>query len=191
MKYQKYICVFCGSSPGNREEYVKAARQLGREIAKRGYGLVYGGASIGLMGEVANAVMAAGSEAVGVIPERLSKEVAHGGLTKLYTVITMHERKALMYELSDFFIALPGGFGTLDEIFEAVTWAQLGYHPKPCGLLNTAGYYDELLAFLKKSVKQRFIRKEHFDMLHVGKSPASLIDRMSDYRPPVIRKWQE
>ena len=169
---------------------MKAARQLGREIAKRGYGLVYGGASIGLMGEVANAVMAAGADAIGVIPERLSKELAHGGLTKLYTVITMHERKALMYELSDFFIALPGGFGTLDEIFEAVTWAQLGYHPKPCGLLNTAGYYDELLAFLKKSVKQRFIRKEHFEMLHVAKSPASLIEKMSDYRPPVIKKWQ-
>ena len=189
MKHQKYICVFCGSSSGSDAAYVKAARQLGKEIARRGYGLVYGGASVGLMGEIADTVLAAGSEAIGVIPERLEKEVAHGGLTKLHTVITMHERKALMYELSDFFIALPGGFGTLDEIFEAVTWAQLGYHPKPCGLLNTGGYYDELLSFLKNSVRSKFIRKEHFEMLHVAKSPASLIDKMSDYRPLTIAKW--
>ncbi|OGV34341.1 MAG: Rossman fold protein, TIGR00730 family [Lentisphaerae bacterium GWF2_45_14] len=189
LKHSKYICVFCGSSHGSNPIYAKAARLLGKEIAKRGFGLVYGGASVGIMGEIADTVLEAGSEVIGVIPERLEKEVAHKGLSKLHTVGTMHERKALMYELSDFFIALPGGFGTLDEIFEALTWAQLGYHPKPCGLLNTAGYYDELLNFLKKSVREGFIKKEHFEMLCVAKSPAALLDNMTAYRPPSLRKW--
>jgi uncharacterized protein (TIGR00730 family) len=186
----KNMCVFSGSSSGNRNEYSVAAQELGRSLAQRGIGVVYGGGHVGLMGQVADAALAAKGRVTGVITEALmAKEVGHRGLTDLRVVKTMHERKALMADLSDGFVALPGGFGTLDEFFEAITWAQLGIHRKPCGLLNVHGYFDRLLAFIDHSVAEGFVRREYRDMLCVATNAAGLLDLMAAHRPPVVEKW--
>jgi uncharacterized protein (TIGR00730 family) len=184
------VLVFCGSSPGRLPAYVEAARALGAELTAQGLGLVYGGAQVGVMGAVADAVLAGGGEVIGVIPRMLvDKEVAHTGLSDLRVVETMHERKALMESLADDVIALPGGFGTLEELFEIVTWAQLGIHAKPVGLLNTAGYWDQLLTFIEHMVAERFLRAEQRDALLVTDSPAELLQRLAQYRPVVLDKW--
>jgi len=184
------VCVFAGSSSGSKPEYRTAAEDLGRELAARGIELVYGGAQVGLMGGVADAVLAGGGRVTGVIPNALvEKEVAHRGLTDLRVVTSMHERKALMADLSDAFVALPGGWGTLDEMFEILTWAQLGLHRKPCGLLNVQGYFDRLLAFLDHTVEQGFVRREHQSMISVSDSPGTLLDALVAYEPPHVEKW--
>jgi len=184
------LCVFTGSSPGARPDYAAAAESLGRELATQGIGLVYGGASVGLMGAVADATLAAGGEAVGVIPEALvAREVAHTGLTELRVVASMHERKALMAELSDGFVALPGGLGTLEELFEVLTWTQLGLHRKPSGVLNVAGYYDALIAFLEHAVRERLLREEHRAALLVDDRTTLLLDRLATALPPPVPKW--
>ena len=186
----KRVCVFAGSSAGVRSEYMAAATDLGRVLAARGIGLVYGGARVGLMGAVADAVLTGGSEVTGVIPRSLvEKEVAHSGLTELRVVTTMHERKALMADLSDAFIALPGGWGTLDEFFEILTWAQLGLHCKPCGVLNVQGYFDRLLSFLDHSVEQGFVRREYGALLAVSDRPSTLLDALRAQTPPGVEKW--
>ncbi len=175
----KKICVYCGSRPGNNPAFLQAAHSLGKLLADHGLGLVYGGASIGLMAETADAVLAGGAEVYGVIPQALADvEVAHDGLTELHIVKNMHERKALMAELSDGFIALPGGLGTFEELFEILTWAQLGFHEKPCGLLNIANYYDGLLDFLDQSVAAGFVNQAHLDLLLKSDSPETLIKQM-------------
>jgi uncharacterized protein (TIGR00730 family) len=184
------ICVFSGSSSGRREAYGEAAVALGRTLVGRGYGLVYGGARVGLMGAIADAVLAAGGEAIGVIPRALvTREVAHAGLTDLRVVASMHERKAMMSELSDGFVALPGGWGTLEELFEVMTWGQLGLHAKPCGLLNVDGYFDPLLAFLERAVDEQFVRAEYAPLLAVSASPSGLLDRFERFEPPRVTKW--
>jgi uncharacterized protein (TIGR00730 family) len=184
------LAVFCGSSTGDAPAYAAAARDLGTTLARRGIGLVYGGASVGLMGTIADAAIAAGGEVIGVIPEALvRKEVAHGGPVDLRIVGSMHERKALMAELSDAFVALPGGIGTLEELFEVWTWAQLGYHAKPCALLNTEGFYDPLIAFLDDVVAHRFLKDAHRAMLIVADAPDDLLARLAAYEPPVVGKW--
>ena len=186
----KRICVYCGSSPGRSPRYREVARSLGHELAGRGLGLVYGGASVGVMGAVADGVLERGGEVIGVIPESLAlKEVAHGGLSDLLVVGSMHERKAQMAELSDGFVALPGGWGTLEEIFEMLTWAQLGFHRKPCGLLNVGDYYDHLFAFIETAFSERFVRDEYRPMLIMDEDLARLLDRLRDYRAPQVRKW--
>lgn len=172
------LCVFCGASTGRDDRYVKAARSLGRVLADRGVELVYGGASIGMMGEIADAVLAANGSAIGVIPERLvSAEAAHSGLTQQYVVPGMHERKALMAELSDAFVALPGGAGTLEELFEVWTWAQLGFHRKPLGLLDVDGYFQPLLAFVDHMVTEGFLAPESREILLVDTDPERLVAR--------------
>jgi uncharacterized protein (TIGR00730 family) len=184
------VCVFCGSSVGAQPAYAAGARALGRLLAERGVGLVYGGASVGLMGAVADAALAAGGDVVGVMPRALvDKEVAHAGLADLRVVDTMHARKALMAELADAFVALPGGLGTFEELFEVWTWAQLGLHRKPVALLDVAGFYGPLAAFLDAAVAERFVRPEHRGMLLVEEDPAALLDRLAAYRPPVVDKW--
>ena len=186
----KRVCVFAGSSAGSRDEYQDAARALGRTLAERGIGLVYGGARVGLMGIIADATLTAGGQAIGVIPAALvAREIAHEGLTELRIVSSMHERKALMTDLSDGFIAVPGGWGTLEEFFEVLTWAQLGLHRKPCGLLNVLGYFDGLLSFLEHAVGERFLRREYASMIAVAASPAALLDRLGSYAPPAVEKW--
>jgi uncharacterized protein (TIGR00730 family) len=186
----KRVLVFCGSSPGGRPEYAAGAQRLGRALAERNLGLVYGGASVGLMGALADSVLAAGGTAIGVIPNRLvSAEIAHAGLTKLHIVETMHERKALMSELSDAVIALPGGTGTLDELFELFTWSQLGLHHKPIGLLEVEGYWQLLLRFLEHAVNERFLREEHLQTLLIEREPEALLDRLAAYEPRVQDKW--
>lgn len=186
----KRVCVFAGSSVGIHAEYQDAARALGRTLAERGIGLVYGGARVGLMGIIADATLTAGGEAIGVIPAALvAREIAHEGLTELRIVSSMHERKALMADLSDAFIAVPGGWGTLEEFFEVLTWAQLGLHRKPCGLLNVLGYFDGLLSFLEHAVGERFLRREYASMIAVAASPAALLDRLGSYAPPTVEKW--
>lgn len=178
----KRICVYCGANPGNRSKYRDGARQLGRLLAGRGLGLVYGGATVGLMGVLADAALEAGAEVIGIIPEALmGQEVAHFGLTDLKVVTSMHERKALMAAMSDGFIALPGGLGTLEETFEILTWAQLGIHAKPCGLLNVGGYFDGLVAFLDHAVDEGFIRPQHRELLMVAGQPELLLDRFEHY----------
>jgi uncharacterized protein (TIGR00730 family) len=173
------ICVFCGSNPGSRPAYANAARALGTALARRGLGLVYGGGRVGLMGTIADAVLAAGGEAIGVIPEHLvARELAHTGLTELFVVPSMHERKARMAALSRAFVALPGGYGTLDETCEALTWTQLGLQSKPCGLLNVEGYYDPLLAFLDRAVGEGFLDPENRAILLVETDPERLIGRL-------------
>lgn len=175
---------------GRNGAYRDAAAALGRLLAREGIGLVYGGASVGLMGTVADAALAGGGEVIGVIPRALeAKEIAHAGLSALHVVETMHERKALMAELADGFIALPGGMGTFDEFFEVVTWAQLGIHAKPFGLLNVAGYYDRLAAFLDHTVAEGFVRGEHREMIVVEESPEALLERFCVPRAPVVQKW--
>ena len=186
----KRICVYCGSSPGKLNEYREAARSLGHEMAGRGLGLVYGGASVGVMGAVADAVLERGGEAIGVIPYALAtKEVSHHGLNELIVVDSMHERKARMAELSDGFIALPGGWGTIEEIFEMLTWAQLGFHEKPCGLLNVASYYDPLYSFLEQAIDQRFVKEEFRPMMMMENSAGILLDRFAAYQAPKVKKW--
>lgn len=186
----KSICVYCGSSPGRQEAYTEAARDLAKSLVERNLRLVYGGASVGIMGLVADAVLQLGGEAVGVIPQALAqKELAHPNLTELHVTRSMHERKTMMAELADGFIALPGGIGTLEEIFEIWTWAQLGFHGKPCGLLNIAGYYDALITFLDHTVAEQFVRGPHRSMLLVEQDPEALLDRFADYAPPIVQKW--
>ncbi len=186
----KNICVFCGSNEGARREYCRSASELGQELARRGIGLVYGGASIGCMGAVADSVLEAGGAVTGVMPRYLvEKEIAHKNLTELHVVESMHERKALMAELSDGFIALPGGMGTFEEFFEVLTWAQLGLHEKPCGLLDVAGYYELLVAFLDHAQDELFFKREHRDMVLRSSNPDTLLDIMVDYRPKFVAKW--
>jgi len=184
------LCVFCGSSPGVRPEYAAAARRLGTSLARRGIRLVYGGARVGLMGELANATLHANGAVTGVIPDGLlAREVAHTHLTDLRIVSTMHDRKARMADLADGFLAIPGGAGTLEEFFEVWTWAQLGMHRKPCGLLNVHGYFDGLLTFLDHAVAERFLRTEHRAMVLVGDNPEQLLERFEAYRAPAVAKW--
>ena len=184
------VCVFCGSNSGAREAYAEAARDVGRAIAERGLRLVYGGSKVGLMGVVADAALAAGGAVIGVIPAALvQREVAHAGLTELHQVASMHERKARMADLSDAFIALPGGAGTMEELFEVWTWGQLGHHSKPAGLLNVGGFFDALIAFIDHQADERFMRQEHRDMLLVENEPGGLLDRFAAYRAPVVTKW--
>ena len=186
----KRICVFCGSNAGARSEYAEAARALATVLAERKLGIVYGGGNVGLMGVLADAALARGGEVIGVIPQKLvDKEVAHRGVTKLLVVETMHERKALMNDLSDAFIALPGGFGTLDEFFKVLTWAQLGFHGKPCALLNVAGYYDGMLAMLDHAVTERFLRPAHRELVIADTDPLRLLQRLSAFVPAPKGKW--
>ncbi|CAD7844720.1 MAG: Lysine decarboxylase family [Olavius algarvensis Delta 4 endosymbiont] len=185
----KSICVFCGSSPGARLEYASSARQLGKLLAERGFTLVYGGGNVGMMGQLANAVLENGGQVTGIIPEAIADmEVAHTGLSDLRVVDSMHTRKALMAELADGFIALPGGWGTLEEFVEVLTWAQLGFHAKPCGLLNVVGYYDSLLEFINQTADQQFIQPEHRELILVEENPAALLDRMTAYVAPQLDK---
>jgi uncharacterized protein (TIGR00730 family) len=188
----KNICVYCGSNPGRIEAYADGARALAKALVARNLGLVYGGASVGIMGLVADSVLQLGGRVVGVIPEALKrKEIEHKGLTELHVTSSMHERKTLMAELSDGFIALPGGVGTLEEIFEVWTWAQLGFHSKPCGLLNVAGYYDVLTTFLDHTVAEQFVKPAHRATLMVEQAPDVLLDRFASYTPPSVHKWVE
>ena len=184
------ICVFCGSSPGRSPAYTEAAVELGQTLVARGLGLVYGGASVGLMGKLADTVLEAGGEVIGVIPDSLLRyEVTHEGLPDLRVVRSMAERKTLMAELSDGFISLPGGTGTLDEMFEMLTWSQLGDHDKPSGLLDVEGFYSHLIAFLDHAVEERFLRSEHRAMLIVETSANALLDRFESYAAPKLEKW--
>jgi uncharacterized protein (TIGR00730 family) len=190
MKRLKNICVYCGSSPGRRDAYATNARALAETLVSRDIGLVYGGASIGIMGAVADHVLQLGGRAVGVIPEALlRKEVAHYQLTELHVTHSMHERKMRMAALSDGFIALPGGLGTLEELFEIWTWAQLGFHHKPCGLLNAEGYFDPLIEFLDHAVTEQFVKESHRSMLIVESEPERLLDRFASYQPPMVKIW--
>ena len=186
------ICVFCGSSPGARSEYLAAARALGTLLARRGIGLVYGGSSIGLMGAIADAALGAGGEVVGVIPRSLeARELEHRGLTQLHVVASMHERKKMMSDLADAFIAMPGGMGTLEELAETLTWSQLGLHPrpKPLGLLDVESFWAPLVAFFDHAVAERFIRAEHRQMVLVESSPERMVAALEAYHPPVVEKW--
>jgi len=183
------ICVFCGSSPGTGGRYLEAAETLGRVLVRRGITLVYGGAGVGLMGRLAETVLDGRGEVVGVMPAGLAeREVAFEGLSDLRVVATMHERKALMADLADAFIAMPGGMGTLEEFFEALTWTQLGLHDKGCGILNVEGYFDPLVAFLDGAAEQRFIRPEHHEMVLVDDDPERLLERLEGFRPPEVDK---
>jgi uncharacterized protein (TIGR00730 family) len=185
----KRICVFCGSSPGARPEYIQAARQVGAILAQRKTGLVFGGGKVGMMGQLAQAALENNGEVIGVIPKGLhERRVAFTGLTDLRVVATMHERKALMAELSDGFMALPGGLGTLEEIFEIMTWAQLGMHQKPCGLLNVAGYFTPLLAFLDHVVAQGFLDMPHRSMILSAEEPEELFRQFECYKPIIADK---
>lgn len=180
----KRICVFCGSNTGARPAYALAARELASLMARQRTGLVYGGGNVGLMGILADAMIEAGGEVIGVIPASLvAREVAHSGLTELRVVQTMHERKALMNELSDAFIAMPGGFGTLDEFFEILTWSQLGIHGKPSGLLNVAGYYDDLLVMLDHAVSEKLLRPEHRALILADTDAGRLLQRLAAFSP--------
>jgi uncharacterized protein (TIGR00730 family) len=186
----KRVLVFCGSSPGRVPEYAAAASELGRELASRRLEVVYGGASVGLMGALADSTLAAGGTVIGVIPRRLVEyEIAHAGLTKLHIVETMHERKALMADLADAVIALPGGTGTLDELFELFTWKQLGLLRMPIGLLDVDGYWQPLMAFLEHAVNERFLRAEHLSLLQVERSPEALVDRLATDTHRAVDKW--
>jgi uncharacterized protein (TIGR00730 family) len=186
----KRVCVFCGSHMGNRPEYVEAARQLGRLLVSRKIDLVYGGANIGLMGEIANTVLHEDGKVIGVIPKSLvKKEIAHTGLSDLRIVNSMPERKALMVDLSDGFIALPGGVGTIEEFFEVLTWALLGMHQKPCGLLNVCQYYRSLIEFINTAFSHQFIKDKHRSMMLVDESPEGLLKKLETYRAPRVDKW--
>lgn len=185
------VCVFSGSRPGARPDYASIARALGGAIARRGLGLVYGGASVGVMREIADAALGAGGEVIGVIPRALvDREVAHHGLTELRVVDTMHVRKATMAELADGFVALPGGFGTLDELFEILTWAQLGMHRKPVGLMNVCGFWDPLLALVDHTVKEGFVPEDQLGLFLVERDPGLLLEKMAVWTPPKLGpKW--
>ena len=184
------ICVFSGSSPGLRPQYREAAIQLGNELVKRRLHLVYGGANLGLMAVVANTVLENGGQVTGVIPKALvEKEVAHNGLTEIQIVNSMHERKALMSDLADGFLALPGGMGTLEELCEILTWAQLGLHSKPCGLLDICDYFRDLKQFFEHMIKERFVRQEYAGLLLSANDPGQLLDIFRKYRPVDLPKW--
>jgi uncharacterized protein (TIGR00730 family) len=184
------LAVFCGSNAGARPQYVEATRSLGKLLAERGIGVVYGGSSVGLMAVLADTMLDELGDIIGVIPRMLvEREVANKALTDLRVVESMHERKAMMAELADGFIALPGGIGTLEEFFEIWTWAQLGMHDKPCGLLNIAGYFDPLLEFLDRAVAEKFVREVHRNMVVVESDPAALLVRFEAYEPPRVVKW--
>jgi uncharacterized protein (TIGR00730 family) len=184
------VCVFCGSSTGSNAAYTEAARSLGTTLAEANLRLVFGGGHVGLMGEISNAVIAAGGDVIGVIPKFLvERELAHEGLSDLRIVGSMHERKALMSDLSEAFIALPGGTGTLEEFFEVLTWAQLGEHKKPCGLLNVAGYYDPLLTVFDRMVEAGFLSESNRAILLVEGDPGRLLQRFDHYEPPKTAKW--
>jgi uncharacterized protein (TIGR00730 family) len=184
------LCVYAGSNPGSRPEYAAAAAALARLMAARGIGLVYGGGKVGLMGVLADTILAEGGEAIGVIPQALlDREVGHSGLTELRVVSSMHERKALMAELSDGFVAVPGGIGTLEELIEVFTWSQLGLHAKPCGMLDAEGFYDTLAALLDHMVAEGFLHREHRAGLMSEREPGPLLERMEAWRPPSVHKW--
>jgi uncharacterized protein (TIGR00730 family) len=187
----KRICVYCGSSVGARPAYKDAAHRLGELMADRGIGLVFGGGCVGLMGVISDAVLAKGGEAIGVIPQSLvRREIGHRGVTKLHVVETMHQRKALMADLSDAFIALPGGYGTLEEICETMTWSQLGIQQKPCGFLNIETYWDGMLQFLDHAVREEFVRPENRALVLVASSPEGMLEQLLDWSPPAhIEKW--
>lgn len=187
------LCVFCGSRSGENPAYAEAARALGHELARRGIGLVYGAGNIGLMGILADAALAFGGEVIGVIPRALvHKEVAHERLTQIHIVDTMHQRKALMAELADGFVALPGGFGTADELFEILTWAQLGLHAKPIGVLNWAGFFDAMLAWLEHAVHEGFLKPRHQSLLLVARQASDLLHEMDRFSPMAAEdKWIE
>ncbi|MFC6989163.1 TIGR00730 family Rossman fold protein [Haloplanus sp. GCM10025708] len=183
------VCVYCGSNPGRDPAYVESATAFGEALVARDVGLVYGGGHVGMMGAIADAVLDAGGEAVGVIPEALAdQEEAHTGLTELHVVGSMHERKQRMVDLADGFAALPGGLGTIEEIFEVLTWAQLGFHGNPCGFLNVAGYYDDLTAFLDHATDESFVRPDHRDIVHVEADSEALLDAFEVYEPPTVEK---
>lgn len=184
------ICVYCGSSPGNDPAYSRAARTLAQELCRQDITLVFGGGAVGIMGVVADAVLEGGGEVIGVIPESLAvKEVAHEHLSEMHVVASMHERKAMMSELADGFIALPGGWGTLEEMFEMLTWAQLGFHKKPCGLLNVEGYFDHLVAFLENAFQAQFVKELYRPLLMTSEQPSSLLEQFRVYQAPKVRKW--
>ncbi len=184
------VCIFCGSNTGARGIYAQAARAVGTALVRRQVGLVFGGGCVGLMGIVADTVLAAGGEVIGVIPEALvAKELAHQGVGDLRVVSSMHERKALMADLADAFVALPGGYGTFEEFCEVVTWAQLGLHRKPCGLLNVGRFYDPLLAFFDHAVVERFVRPEHRALVLQDDDPEGLLERLARFHPPLLEKW--
>ncbi|MFO7536283.1 MAG: TIGR00730 family Rossman fold protein [Kiritimatiellia bacterium] len=184
------LCVYSGSSWGARPAYSEAARGLGLALASRRIRLIYGAGSVGLMNEVAESALAAGGEVWGVIPKSLTgKNIQHTGLTRTFVTRSMHERKKKMFNLADAFIALPGGLGTLDEMFEVLTWAQLNFHAKPCGFLNVERYFDPLLAFLDHAVAERFINTDHRSMIMTASDPATLLARFESYRPPSLEKW--
>lgn len=184
------ICVFCGSHTGRNPAFAAAARALGSELAGRGIGIVYGGGNVGLMGVLADAALTRGGEVIGVIPHALvTRELAHARVTRLHVVDSMHERKAQMASLADAFIALPGGFGTLEEFCEAVTWTQLGVHAKPCGLLNVDGFYDALLAFFAHALAERFLRPTHSQIVVSDADPLRLLERLAAWKPPEVARW--
>jgi uncharacterized protein (TIGR00730 family) len=184
------ICVYCGSSPGADPAYRDAMAALARAVVQRGLGLVYGGGAVGLMGVLADATLAAGGEVIGIIPRHLeAREVDHRGLTELRVVDTMHERKALMADLSDAFVAAPGGIGTLEELVEVYTWAQLGIHAKPVSLFDVGGYWEPLVRWFDHAVEQRFLRPEHRATLLVDDQPGRLLDRLARWEPPTTEKW--
>jgi uncharacterized protein (TIGR00730 family) len=188
----KAVCVYCGSSPGVNPAYAEAAKAFGRALVDADLGLVYGGGKVGLMGVIADTVMDAGGRAVGIIPELLvNKEVGHEGLSELHVVPDMHHRKKMMADLSDAFVALPGGAGTLEELFEVYTWAQLGYHHKPIAVLNIDGFYDPLIALLRHTVSEGFMRQTYFDMLQIDSDPVALIARIQRYHAPSQDKWAD
>ncbi|MBI3865314.1 MAG: TIGR00730 family Rossman fold protein [Planctomycetia bacterium] len=184
------VCVFCGSNFGNDPAYRQAASDMGGEIARRGWGLVYGGGSVGLMGVVADAVLAAGGEVIGVIPEMLAtKELLHTGVSQMHVAPTMHARKALMEQTADAFVALPGGYGTFEELLEIITWAQLGLHAKPIGLLNVGGFYELLDRFFEHAIAQGFIKAKHRGLIVTAATPRELLDRLVSHEMPVVKKW--
>jgi uncharacterized protein (TIGR00730 family) len=184
------VCVYLGSSPGADPAYAEAVAELARECVHRGLGIVYGGSGVGLMGVLADTALAAGGEVIGVIPDGvLEREVGHRGLADLRVVGSMHERKAMMADLADAFVAAPGGVGTLEELVEVYTWSQLGIHSKPVGLLDTGGYWSPLAAWLDHAVQQRFLRPEHRAMLLSEPEPAALLDRLAAWEPPGVTKW--
>ncbi|WLR51679.1 TIGR00730 family Rossman fold protein [Bacillus tianshenii] len=186
----KTLCVFCGSSNGRSEKYREGAIALGKVLAERGITLIYGGASVGIMGTVADTVLEHGGQVIGVIPEMLNeKEIAHPNLTELHVVDSMHARKAKMAELADGFVALPGGPGTLEEFFEIFTWAQLGEHYKPCGLLNIHHYYDPIISLFDHMVEQQFMKEEHRSIAIVASDPETLLEKFNAYEPPHLKKW--
>ncbi len=186
------VCVYAGSNPGSHPAYAEGARALAGLLAERGIGLVFGGSNVGLMGVLADTALAAGGEVIGVMPQALvDREIGHPSLTEMRVVGSMHERKALMAELSDAFVAIPGGIGTLEELIEIYTWSQLGIHSKACGVLNTRGYYDPLATFLDHAVEEGFLRPQHRAVLSVAADPGELLDRLAAFEPPTVGKWLE